>query len=179
MPSNFARAALAALGLLACAAGAAPDSPWRKQTVEKLFDCELAKDWTIKPLTAETTGFVLTDGLARISAVRHEGRQARFATTGAFLKDAEALGGPVSKLGMTEVAQRHCARYQRRLERRHRQKGGEVTEYIYEEFVLRPDSKGFWALKLQSASREYLESPRGLEEWKRFLATFRPLAPER
>ena len=179
MPSNWSRALPAALALLACAAGAAPDAPWRKQTVEKLFDCDVPKDWSVKPMTAEATGFVLTDGLTRISAVRHEGRQARFATAQAFLRDAEALGGPLKKLGMTEVAQRNCARYQRRAERRHREKGREFSEFLYEEFVVRPDAKGFWALKLQSSSPAYLKTPRGLDDWKRFLATFQPLAPGR
>ncbi|MBI5241810.1 MAG: hypothetical protein HY926_15160 [Elusimicrobia bacterium] len=177
MPRNWSRAVLAALALSLCAAAPAPDGRWRKQPVEKLFDCEFPKDWSVKPLTSEAAGFVLTDGVIRISAVRHEGRQARFADPQAFLKDAEALGGPLKKLGMTEVAQRNCVRYQRRSERRPRAKGRESAEYLYEEFVLRPDVKGFWALKLQSASRVYLRTPRGLEEWKRFLATFRPLGP--
>jgi hypothetical protein len=173
MPRNWSRLVLAALALSFCGAAPTPDDGWRKRTVEKLFDCESPEDWSVKPLTSEATGFVLTDGVVRISAVRHEGRRARFADPQAFLKDAEALGGPLKKLGMTEVAQRNCARYQRRSERRHRVKGRESVEYLYEEFVLRRDELGFWALKLQSAARAYQKTPRGVEAWQRFLATDR------
>jgi len=179
MPRNWTSALLAALMWLACAAGPAPDESGRKRTVEKLFDCEVPKDWSYKPLTAEATGFLFTDGLTRISAVRHEGREARFATPQAFLKDAEAWGGPLKKLGLTEVAGRNCARYQRRQERRHREKGRDIREFLYEDFVVRPDEQGFWVLKLQSPSRAYLAKPRGLAAWQRFLATFQPKGPQR
>ena len=169
MPRNWNRAILAALALTLGAG--------RKPAVDKLFDCEVPSRWTVKPLAAEATGFVLSDGVVRISAVRHEGPRARFASPAALLKDAESLGGPFKKAGMAEVAGQVCARYERRSERRHRVKGRDSSEYLYEELVLRPAEKGFWALKLQSASRVRLKAPRGLQEWQRFLATFRPLGP--
>ena len=169
MPRNWNRAVLAALALTLGAG--------RKPAVDKLFDCEVPSGWTVKPLTAEATGFVLSDGVVRITAVRHEGPRARFASPGALLKDAESLGGPFKKAGMAEVAGQVCARYERRSERRHRVKGRESVEYLYEELVLRSDEKGFWALKLQSAARTYPKTPRGLAEWRRFLGTFQPLGP--
>lgn len=177
MPRNWTRALLAALVLPACAAAPAPapDASWKKETVEKLFTCEVPRDWDAEPLSGDEPGSAFSDGLARISAAYYAAPAGRFATPKAFLRDAESLGGPLKKAALTEVAGGHCERFQRRRQAEHRVKGRKSVEYIYEEFVLKPQAGGFWVLKLSSASRVYRDKPRGLEAWDRFLASFKLL----
>jgi len=172
MPQRWNRALLAAWALCL---GAAPAPSWRNETVKKLFSCEVPASWRMTRLVGEKTGVAYSDGLACLSAIRHAGGGARFASPQAFIEETEALGGPLTRLGRVAVAGQDCARYKRLREPRPRDDGGNSEESVYEEFVLRQDPKGFWLLTFSSSARARGAVPRGLDAWNRFLKSFRPL----
>lgn len=172
IPRSWSRVWLAAWALCL---GAAPAPSWRSETVKKLFSCEVPASWRMTRLAGEKTGVAYSDGLARLSAVRHAGVGARFAGPQAFIAETENLGGPLTKLGRVAVAGQDCARYKRLRQPRPRDDGGNSEESVYEEFVLRQDPKGFWLLTFSSSARDTGAAPRGLEAWTRFLKSFQPL----
>ncbi|HAH05479.1 MAG TPA: hypothetical protein DCM05_02975 [Elusimicrobia bacterium] len=152
----------ALLALIVPAAGFGAQA-YRSERMDKLYQCEVPEGWTERALEAPEKGAAYSSGLLRIKAARHAGK-----TPEAYLA---GLSRKPKKAGSVKVAGKTADLWTLRYETRPR---GAAREYVYEELVLLPDKQGFWELKFTSASRMYRETPRGLEAWKRFLASFKP-----
>lgn len=141
---------------------------YRSGKMDKLFQCDVPEGWTKRALEAPEKGAAWSSGLLRIKAARHAGK-----TPEAYLA---GLSRMPRKTGTVEVAGKTADLWALRYENRPKDPKAArgAQEFVYEEFVLLPEKGAFWELRFTSASRMYRETPRGLEAWKRFLASFRP-----
>jgi hypothetical protein len=157
----------AALALIVPAAALGAQAA-RSERMDKLFQCEIPEGWTKRPLESPEKGAAYSNGLLRIKASRH--------STGTPEAYLAGLSRKPKKAGSVQVAGKTVESLSLRYESSPRdpKMARAAREYVYEEFVLLADKDGFWELKFTSASRMYRETPKGLEAWKRFLASFRP-----